>query len=197
MEDIEVYEIQNRKNPNRSLQIAKIKFTGQSLPQKIKIQGQNREVRPYVPKPLQCKSCSKFGHGESKCRSVPICAFCSSSEHPTTWNCGTPKCVNCGLGHHAKSKECTFYMYNTELKLLVNRTGMSFREAKLELKARGFKDPAKNPLYKSKVRNIISQNVIEKCDDQIVNKNSTYSEVSENLKISHNVNDQVKNKKLF
>ena len=88
-------------------------------------------------------------------------------------------------------------MYNTELKLLVNRTGMSFREAKLELKARGFKDPAKNPLYKSKVRNIISQNVIEKCDDQIVNKNSTYSEVSENLKISHNVNDQVKNKKLF
>ena len=197
VEDIEVYKIQNRKYPNRSLQLAKIKFIGQSLPQRIKIQGQNREVRPFVPKPLQCKSCLKFGHSESKCRGVPVCAFCSSTEHPTTWNCGTPKCINCGLGHHAKSKECTFYMYNTELKLLVSRTGMSFREAKLELKARGFKDPAKNPLYKSKIRNIIPQNVIETYDDHIANKKSTNFEVSENSKMYHKVNEQVKTQNSF
>ena len=164
VEDVEIYEIPNKKSPGRTLHLARIKFEGQSLPQKIKIQGQNREVRPYVPKPLQCKTCSKFGHSTNKCRSTPVCAFCSSLNHSTEWNCGTPKCVNCGLGHHARSKECTFYIYNTELKLLVSRTGMSFREAKLEFKARGFKDPARNPLYKSKVRNIISQNILGKND---------------------------------
>ena len=182
VQDIELYELPNKKYPNRSLRIARIKFEGQSLPQKIKIQGQNREVRPYIPKPLQCKSCSKFGHSENKCQSIRVCAFCSSADHPTTWNCGTPKCVNCGLEHHARAKECTFYMYNTELKLLVSRTGMSFREAKLELKVRGFKDPSKNPLYKTRVRNIIPQNIIEKYDDNIMNKKSAKLQVNKNSK---------------
>ena len=86
VEDIEVYEIPNKKYPSRSLRLARIKFEGQSLPQKIKIQGQNREVRPYVPKPLQCLSCSKFGHSANKCRSTAVCAFCSSLDHDTKWN---------------------------------------------------------------------------------------------------------------
>ena len=115
VQDIEVFELPNRRNPDRALRIAKIKFEGHTLPQKIKIQGQNREVRPFIPKPLQCKSCSKFGHSATKCRGIPVCAFCSSTDHPTKWNCGSPKCSNCGLEHHARSKECTFYMYNTKL----------------------------------------------------------------------------------
>ena len=196
VEDVEVYEVPNKKYPGRPLRLAKIKFEGQSLPQKIKIQGQNREVRPYVPKPVQCLSCSKFGHSAKKCRSTPVCAFCSSLDHSTKWNCGTPKCVNCGLEHHARSKECTFYIYNTELKLLVSRTGMSFREAKLELKARGFKDPAKNPLYKSKVRNIVSQNVLEKYNEY-VNKQSTNIKSSKKPNISSNENEQVVTENFF
>ena len=154
---IEIYNIPNRKNPDNPLRIAKIKFEGQTLPQKIKILGQSREVRPFVPKPLQRKSCSKYGHSESKCRGIEVCAFCSSIHHSTKWNCGPAKCVNCGLDHHARSKDCTFYIFNTELKMLVSRTGMSYKEAKLELKARGFKDPARNPTYKSKLRNIVPQ----------------------------------------
>ena len=161
IQDIEIYEVPNRKYPGNPLKIAKIKFEGQTLPQKIKILGQSREVRPFVPKPLQCRSCSKFGHTESRCRGTPVCAFCSSKDHPTKWNCGYAKCVNCGLDHHARSKDCTFYMYNTELKILVGRTGMSFKEAKLELRAKGFKDPASNPMYKSKLRNIIPPKTME------------------------------------
>ena len=192
-----MYELPNKKYPNRPLRIAKLKFEGQSLPQKIKIQGQNREVRPYIPKPLQCKSCSKFGHSENKCQSIRVCAFCSSVDHPTRWNCGTPKCANCGLEHHARAKECTFYMYNTELKLLVSRTGMSFSEAKLELKARGFKDPSKNPLYKTKIRNIISQNIIEKYDDHIVNKKSTNAGLHTNSKSNYKETEPVETTNSF
>ena len=165
VQDIEIYEIPNRKYPGNPLKIAKIKFEGQTLPQKIKILGQSREVRPFVPKPLQCKSCSKFGHTESKCRGIAVCAFCSSIDHPTKWNCGLPKCINCGLEHHARSKDCTFYIYNTELKMLVSRTGMSYKEAKLELKARGFKDPARNPVYKSKLTSIIPQKAKPNTED--------------------------------
>merc|ERR1711915_513840 len=75
--------------------------------------------------------------------------YCGSEEHTTQWNCSDPKCVNCGQNHHARSKECMYYIYNTELKLLQERTGMSIKEAKLELKVRGIQDPAKKNTYSS------------------------------------------------
>ena len=171
VQDLEIYEIPSRNN-SRTLRIGKIKFEGQVLPDKIKIQGQSCELRPFIPKPLQCKMCSKFGHTDKKCRGNPVCAYCSSEDHLTKWNCGTPKCINCGLEHHARSKQCAFFTYNTELKLLVDRTGMSIREAKLELKARGFQDPARNPLFKNKVRNIIPQKALNIYKDNIMNKKS-------------------------
>ena len=160
VQDIEIYEIKQRKDPTKKLRIAKIKFEGQDLPQDIKIEGQKREIRPFVPKPLQCRRCSKYGHTDKRCLNSEICAYCGSSEHQTKWNCGTAQCSNCGQNHHARSKECIFYIYNTELKLLVSRTGMSIQEAKLELKARGLKDPGRNPLYKTSVRSNISHKAI-------------------------------------
>ena len=147
--NIEVFEIPNRKEHKKPIRIAKIKFIGQDLPQKIKILGQNREVRPYVPKPLQCKLCCKFGHTHKVCQNKEICIVCGSEEHTTNWKCPDMNCSNCGQLHHARSKECPFYMYNTELKLLMTRTGMAVREAKLELKVRGILDPGRNPSYKN------------------------------------------------
>ena len=79
--DLELYEIKNRKS-NSMLKVAKIKFTGQTLPLKIKIMGQNREVRPYIPKPLQCNKCCKFGHTHKKCHNNEVCNVCGS-DHPT------------------------------------------------------------------------------------------------------------------
>ena len=168
VEDLEIYQIPQRGNANNTLKIAKIKFEGQNLPADIRIMGQRREVRPHVPKPLQCKRCCKFGHSVNNCRNDPVCAFCGSSEHPTRWNCGESKCINCGQQHHARSKECVFYIYNTELKLLMDRTGMKIKEAKLELQVRGIKDPTRNPLYRTVVAKSIykrTENQTNKVDD--------------------------------
>ena len=154
VQDVEVYKIPNRRNPNRSLRLAKIKFEGQSLPLDIKIEGQNRELRPHIPKPLQCKKCSKYGHSQNKCTNKSVCAYCSSKDHHTNWNCGNEeKCINCGRNHHARSKDCIFYQYNTELKMLMNRSGMTPNQGKRELKLRGIADPATMPQY----RNIIER----------------------------------------
>ena len=155
--DLELYQIPNRTDHNKVTNIAKVKFTGQELPMKIKVLGQNREVRPYVPKPLQCKQCCKFGHTQKKCTNKAICVVCGSEDHPTNWKCPNIKCSNCGQTHHARSKECVFYLYNTELKLLMNRTGMAAREAKLELKVRGILDPARSPTYRKVLKDRASQ----------------------------------------
>ena len=113
VESLKLYEIPSKKQNGGKLRIARIKFEGQILPSNIKIEGQRRELLPYLPKPLQCKNCSKYGHTHSKCRNPSKCAFCGSEDHKTTWNCGTPKCLNCGQNHHARSKTCPFYIYNT------------------------------------------------------------------------------------
>ena len=170
VEDVEVYQIPNRKSPNKKLRIAKIKFEGQVLPRDIRIEGQRREIIPYVPKPLQCSKCCKYGHTNKYCHNNEVCAYCGTTEHPTTWNCGPPNCVNCSQNHHAKSKDCPFYLYNTELKLLISRTGMSIREAKEELKARGFIDPAKRPWYKTSAKEKIHPNNSEAKAENSVTK---------------------------
>ena len=185
VENVQVYEIPNKRNPTRKLRIAKIKFEGQFLPPNIKIEGQRRELIPFIPKPLQCKNCSKYGHTQTRCRNSSICAFCSSEEHVTTWNCGPPKCCNCGQDHHARSKVCPFYIYNTELKLLVSRSGMSIQEAKQELKARGLIDPARNTMYSQAVKRIsMTSTKTPKKSNMNINKKSC-SEINNDITISN------------
>ena len=134
--------------------------------------GQNREVRPYIPKPLQCMKCSRYGHSDTKCRNIAVCAYCSSDRHPTKWECGAPLCVNCKSHHHARTKTCPHYIYNTELKLLMLRTGLPVREAKLELKMRGILDPAKKKQFNTvTTTNTIkssSENASKLCKEQSV-----------------------------
>ena len=172
VEDLELYNIPNKKYPDSPLKVAKIKFQGQNLPSKIIVFGQNREIRPYVPSPLQCKNCSKFGHTTKKCFNQSVCAYCSSSDHETKWKCGQARCINCGQNHHSRSKECCFYLYNAELRLLQDRTGMSIKEAKLELQIRGFKDPSKNPLFKTLVQSNTKSDLVKQNQKNTPNRNS-------------------------
>ena len=73
--------------------------------------------------------------------------------------------------------------------MLVSRTGMSFREAKLELKVRGFINPARNPVYKSKLRNVIPQKTREIYNNHEVNTNE--------LKAIENDQDGIVSKNFF
>lgn len=78
--DLELYAVPSRRDTNKHIKIVKIKFTNQELPRKIKILALNREVRPFVPKPLQCSKCLKYGHSTKRCRNNAICAVCSEDQ---------------------------------------------------------------------------------------------------------------------
>ena len=169
VKNVKIYKTTSR-NTERTNRIANITFTGQTLPQKVCIEGIVCTVRPHVPKPLQCGKCSKFGHLKIYCRNQnPRCAFCASQDHHDQWNCGTPKCINCGEEHHSRAKTCKFYQYNTELKLLRNRSILSVNQAKQELEMRGFKDPAKDPQIRQIIK--INQGKTEENTNQELSKN--------------------------
>ena len=148
-----------------------------------------KEVRPYIPKPFQCKRCSPFGHTHKKYSNKEVCVFCGSAEHKTRWNCGTPKCANCNGLHHARSKECTFYQYNTELKLLLTGSGLNVHAARRELYTRGIKDPAQSSTYsfvsKTGTSNEISKKDQGQSSSKIKSQNVPHNN-SDNTKVSSN-----------
>ena len=129
--------------PRNNTKIAKIKFKGNELPEKMFMGGRRRDVKPYIPKPNQCHKCSKFGHFKEHCRNEkPACFYCAGHDHEPKWQCGNnEKCINCTGNHHSRSQKCSHYVYNAQVRHLQLRTGMSVRDAKEELRERGILDP--------------------------------------------------------
>jgi len=97
-------------------------FNRLQLPSVISMGYLRVRVEKYIPSPLRCTKCQKFGHRFSKCRNhTAICCRCSIPlpspkvpGMPTKCNnCERnhpiPKCVHCEEDHSASSKECSKY----------------------------------------------------------------------------------------
>ncbi len=67
----------------------------------------NIEVRPYVPNPLRCFNCQKYGHGKNSCKGQLVCFRCSKTCHEGVLFQNQLKCLNCGEAHMASSKTVT------------------------------------------------------------------------------------------
>ncbi|GBN02550.1 hypothetical protein AVEN_89517-1 [Araneus ventricosus] len=67
-----------------------LSFNVPNLPQSFLIAYINCPVRPYVPEPLRCYKCEKFGHSVQSCRghasntceAAPLCVNCKG-DHPS------------------------------------------------------------------------------------------------------------------
>src|SRR5208282_1217425 len=83
-------------------------------PDRVKFGYRCYRTRPYVPDPLQCHRCLKFGHTQAKCRATtvrcPRCAGDYKFDNCTVRDDRTmAKCANCGGNHGAKYRGCTTY----------------------------------------------------------------------------------------
>ena len=64
--------------------IAKITFKGQDLPDSIYIGGAFCKIKPYISPPHQCQNYRRFGYQAKYCRSIVCCPFCASPGHTCT-----------------------------------------------------------------------------------------------------------------
>ncbi|GFW86829.1 uncharacterized protein TNCV_2809841 [Trichonephila clavipes] len=76
------------------------------LPSNIKAGYLNCKVRPYIPNPLRCFKCQRFGHSQTSCRGQLTCSRCASVGHVSTYCSLEPKCINCSQPHPSDSKIC-------------------------------------------------------------------------------------------
>ncbi|GFX42692.1 CCHC-type domain-containing protein [Trichonephila clavipes] len=56
-------------------------FNTPDLPQTVKMAYIRCPVRPYIPNPLRCFQCQRFGHSKTVCRGQPTCSRCAEVGH--------------------------------------------------------------------------------------------------------------------
>ena len=116
-----------------------LKFKTAILPKTLKIGYLKVPVDIYIPNPLQCYRCFKFGHHERQCTSDNHCKRCSAKENEThhTDPCSKPfKCLNCGEEHYSTSRTCKVWQKEKEIITIKYREGLSFAEARKIVDAR-------------------------------------------------------------
>jgi len=89
-------------------------------------------VTQYIPNPLRCYQCQRFGHGARACKKMhPVCERCGSLEHVKN-SCGSecPRCVNCAGEHEASSKKCPRYVKEARIQRVRVENKLSFPEAR-------------------------------------------------------------------
>ncbi|XP_030381726.1 uncharacterized protein LOC115629405 [Scaptodrosophila lebanonensis] len=79
-------------------------------------------VRPYVPRPLRCQQCLRFGHPTSACKQTfKTCRNCCQEEHTKEdETCNRTKfCINCKNeienNHSPMDKNCPIFLKQKEL----------------------------------------------------------------------------------
>ncbi|XP_064475742.1 uncharacterized protein LOC135389638 [Ornithodoros turicata] len=128
---IDVRKIKIRKN-NEYITTRNIilTFDRPTLPDKLKVGYLSADVRPYVPNPLRCFRCNRFGHAADSCRGSACCARCGKSEHETKECKGPDCCVNCSSNHPSYSRSCTKWKYEKEVLHVKVTQNINYPEAR-------------------------------------------------------------------
>ncbi|GBM96045.1 hypothetical protein AVEN_111439-1 [Araneus ventricosus] len=87
-------------------------------------------VKPFIPNPLRCFKCQRFGHSQSTCRGTLTCARCAVAGHESTGCTSDEKCANCKGGHTSFSRSCPKWKLEKEIVTTKVKKGISFPEAR-------------------------------------------------------------------
>ena len=99
-------------------------------PKAVKAAYMKLTVEQFIPNPLRCYNCQKFGHGKTKCRRQAVCARCSQEGHQDN-DCTNPqRCVNCSAAHPSYSKDCPEWQKQRDITQVKFERNISFKEAK-------------------------------------------------------------------
>ena len=111
------------------LNTAIITFRFPTPPKTMKMGFERVKVQLYMPQPLRCFKCQRFGHHRENCKGDEVCDRCGQPDHNDS-SCNNPvKCVNCCEKHTAFSKDCHVWQKEKEIQKVRTEQNISFPEA--------------------------------------------------------------------
>lgn len=114
----------------------RITFKGDCLPSYVKVGHFRHQVRPFIPKPMQCFKCQKIGHVKGVCRNSAVCPRCAEHHSEDDCNATTLKCPNCQGAHSASSKDCPQIKKEIYILRQMVRDNSTHREAAQKVRRR-------------------------------------------------------------
>ena len=124
-----------RDNVKRNTNTIVLTFNTSILPKWLKVGYLKVLVDMYIPNPLQCYACFKYGHHERSCKlhaGGELCRRCGITGYTHDESkCPNPiKCVNCGEDHPSTSRACKIWKKEKEIVTIKYKEGLSFPEAR-------------------------------------------------------------------
>ncbi|KAL5022305.1 hypothetical protein ScPMuIL_001460, partial [Solemya velum] len=101
-----------------------------NIPSFIKVGYVRITVEAYIPNPLRCFKCQRFGHHQGSCKREVMCSRCSEVGHDGSSCTKTMKCANCSAQHSAFFKDCLFWKKEKEIQRVKVVRGMPFPNAR-------------------------------------------------------------------
>ena len=86
-----------------------VTFSGSVLPSHVFYGYLRFSVKLFIPNPIRCFKCQRFGHIAAKCRSSVRCGNCGDNHDTKECEMESAKCCNCGGDHRASSRECKYF----------------------------------------------------------------------------------------
>lgn len=128
---VEVKRLKRNKNGERSDSFSVLlKFEEKTLPDKVFVGYMSYDVRPFIPPPLRCFKCQKFGHVAAVCKGKQKCGRCAGDHEYGKCEEGAPlKCCNCGGGHSSGFRGCEASKRAVEVQKIKTTTGTTYAEA--------------------------------------------------------------------
>lgn len=111
-------------------------FNNPKLPSHVTAAYLRCPIRPYIPNPLRCFHCQRFGHSKAACRGSMVCARCSIAGHESEGCSNTARCFNCNGDHPSFSKSCPKWQFEKEIQAVRAKQNLTYPEARKVVEAR-------------------------------------------------------------
>jgi len=96
VQSVKRFRFKSKDSPE--LQNAKsvfLQLNTSDLPGEVKLGYLFLRVKLYIPKPLRCYKCNRYGHVASHCRGKQRCSICGGEHKYNECRAAAPKCPNC------------------------------------------------------------------------------------------------------
>ena len=108
-----------------------VTFNTPTPPKELKIGYYIVKVQLYIPNPLRCFNCQKFGHSKKFCKNPLACWKCGREGHDgSECTAETTCCLNCKGEHCASSKSCPIWIQEKDIQRIKTERGLSYGDAR-------------------------------------------------------------------
>ena len=111
-------------------------FNSPTLPNRVKAAYLSCPVRPYIPNPLRCFQCQRYGHAKTSCRGSVTCARCAEVGHDNKTCKNSECCINCRGDHPAYSRVCPKWIFEKEIQAVKLTNNLTYPEARRLIESR-------------------------------------------------------------